>query len=84
MTVEDNGTGIAADRLAWLGHEANLASEGSGTALCNIRERLEGIYRHTASFTMQSAEGEGTAIHIVLPLQYQEGGKVHADSVYRG
>ncbi|WPP41253.1 sensor histidine kinase [Paenibacillus hunanensis] len=84
VIVADNGAGIPADRLALLGHEANLASEGSGTALCNIRERLEGIYRHSASFMIQSAEGEGTAIHIRLPLQYQEGSKVHADSVYRG
>jgi two-component system, LytTR family, sensor histidine kinase LytS len=68
IAVEDNGKGIANEKLETLGRETVQSKEGTGTSLYNIRERLEGIYGSKASFSVESKEGEGTKVQITIPL----------------
>ncbi|WP_410514379.1 sensor histidine kinase [Paenibacillus sp. BR2-3] len=82
LVVEDNGKGIARETLDALGKETVASSEGTGTALYNIRERLQGIYRHAAHFAVESIEGKGTTLYIILPLQRKEASDDHTESIY--
>ncbi|MBP1995085.1 sensor histidine kinase [Paenibacillus eucommiae] len=68
VTVEDNGKGITEDKLGSLGKQTVDSIEGTGTALYNIQERLEGIYRDQASFRIESEPGKGTKVQIIVPL----------------
>lgn len=68
IAVEDNGKGISNEDLESLGKHTVKSKEGTGTALYNIRERLEGIYGDKAGFHIKSEQGEGTNIQIIIPL----------------
>jgi LytS/YehU family sensor histidine kinase len=70
ITVEDNGVGIAADRLANLLDDAvSIESEqGSGIGLRNIRGRLQKIYGNCAGLQIESRENKGTLVRIYLPF----------------
>ena len=70
ITVEDNGVGIAADRLANLLDDAvSIESEqGSGIGLRNIRGRLQKIYGNSAGMQIESRENKGTLVRIYLPF----------------
>lgn len=68
IEVKDNGNGISSENLESLGKQTVQSKEGTGTALYNIRERLEGIYGDKADFRIKSKQGEGTTIQIIVPL----------------
>lgn len=69
IEVSDNGKGIPEEKLGVLGVKAVPSKHGTGTALANIKKRLEGIYSNAAGFKVDSKEGRGTTISIVLPLE---------------
>lgn len=83
IQVTDNGKGIPEEKLDRLGKETVSSKHGTGTALVNIRSRLEGMYTQ-ASFTITSEENRGTAILIRLPLERKGGPAYYDESVYSG
>lgn len=68
VLVEDDGKGITKDETESLGKQAVKSKEGTGTALVNIRERLEGIYNMKAGIQIHSEEGIGTKVLVTIPL----------------
>ncbi|WP_090239074.1 sensor histidine kinase [Fictibacillus solisalsi] len=68
LTTEDNGKGIPADLIQSLGKESVRSEEGTGTALWNIRKRIQEIYGMEGSFMIQSEQDSGTKVTMTLPL----------------
>ncbi len=73
ITVQDDGVGMTPERLKQLWEELEdvKANEESGShyALRNINARLVSLYGPGAGLSYESAEGEGTAITIRLPVR---------------
>ena len=59
IEIEDNGIGIAADRLAEV--------YGGGIGISNVHERLRLLYGDQFQMDIRSQEGQGTQIHIEIP-----------------
>jgi len=59
IEIEDNGIGIAADRLAEV--------YGGGIGISNVHERLRLLYGDQFQMDIRSQEGHGTQIHIEIP-----------------
>lgn len=72
LLTEDNGKGISAEPLGTLGNQTVDSSAGTGTALWNIKKRIEEIYGQTASFQIESNLNKGTKVSITLPLTQQQ------------
>jgi two-component system LytT family sensor kinase/two-component system sensor histidine kinase LytS len=71
LTVTDNGIGVPPGRLTDLGERiVNSTKDGSGSALFNIKERLTALFSQDATFRMESKQGEGTKVSIILPITY--------------
>lgn len=76
LTVEDNGDGIPADRLAEL--ERKLRSSDpepasgarSGIGLCNVHRRIQINYGPEYGLCISSVEGEGTAVELWLKRRF--------------
>lgn len=68
IIVEDNGQGISPERLGALGKQTVNSTEGTGTALYNIRERLKRIYGNSASLQIKSENVKGTQVHVTIPI----------------
>ena len=64
ITVADDGAGIPADRLPHV-LEAGSA-KGLGIALKNVDDRLRGHFGPGSGVVVESVEGEGTAVSLVL------------------
>lgn len=74
-SVEDNGCGIEAEKLEQLKGELQN-SEGQsqkGIGMANIYQRLRLFYGEGASFSIESVQGQGTKVVIVIPDQVEEG-----------
>lgn len=69
VSVRDNGKGISADHLVFLGYELVQSEKGTGTALYNINQRLRGLFGSQTRLHIESREGEGTKITFALPIQ---------------
>ncbi|RFU67352.1 sensor histidine kinase [Peribacillus saganii] len=82
LTVEDNGRGVSGSELDLLGKQAVASKHGTGTALVNIRERLDGIYNMKAGFHIESEENKGTKISISIPLSRIGAEEHYAESIY--
>ncbi|MCQ6281506.1 sensor histidine kinase [Bacillus sp. EB600] len=67
LLTEDNGQGISPERLQTLGKQTVESAEGTGTALWNIRTRIEEIYGPEALFQIESNAERGTKVCIKLP-----------------
>ncbi len=83
IVVEDNGKGMAGEKLVELGKRAVNSSKGTGTALYNISERLEGIYKGQASLAIESEMGHGTQVKISIPLNEKGAYVKDVESIYR-
>jgi two-component system LytT family sensor kinase len=59
IEVEDNGIGIAPERLREIG--------GEGIGISNVHERLRVLYGQDFRFDIQSEHGRGTLIRIEIP-----------------
>lgn len=72
VTVEDNGPGIPAERLqtilAGLNDKSGLTHE-KHIGLRNIHQRLQNVYGSPYGLKVESEEGAGTKITILLPLR---------------
>jgi two-component system LytT family sensor kinase len=63
ITVRDNGAGMRPEVLRSL-----TAGQREGSvALGNVRSRLEAAFGAEATFEIESAPGEGTAVHLRMP-----------------
>ncbi|MDQ0218626.1 sensor histidine kinase [Peribacillus cavernae] len=82
ITVKDNGKGISPEKLDSLGKQEVLSKQGSGTALVNIRERLEGIYNTEAHFAIKSMEGSGTEVTVIIPLDRKGAYEEHVEGIF--
>jgi sensor histidine kinase YesM len=72
ITVEDNGKGFAPEDET---DRANKTTTGLG--LANIRKRLELYFYRSDLLSIESKEGQGTKISILIPLK--EGEKIAED-----
>ncbi|MEG1515506.1 MAG: sensor histidine kinase [Clostridia bacterium] len=74
ICVEDNGAGIAPERLDELNKKLSEGApiqktQGSGIALINVNERIRMLYGEYYGLYVYSDEGIGTEVHIWLPVQ---------------
>ena len=77
IVIEDNGKGIASEKLNQLGKKVVPSKKGNGTAIFNIFERLKGLYNRQASMNIESKEEVGTKISITIPIN-REGEVINA------
>lgn len=74
LTVEDNGCGIAPERLAYVLQQN--PSTRSGVGLKNVNQRIKLIYGEEYGITMESELDVGTVARIRLPIpEDMEGGR---------
>lgn len=67
IRVEDNGLGMPTDRLAEVKRKLiDQVSQGSYTGLCAVQRRLLHHFGSTFEMEIESAEGTGTAVTLVL------------------
>ncbi|MFS0784434.1 LytS/YhcK type 5TM receptor domain-containing protein [Bacillus sp. 1P06AnD] len=83
LMTEDDGAGISDEQLAHVGKRTVESHSGTGTALWNIKKRIEEIYGGTVRFDIKSMAGKGTAIKIGLPVKQGEWGEEYVESFYR-
>ncbi len=70
MSVADNGAGMDAERLKRALH-GGYSSKANGTGLgLSICRHLAGT--HGSTFSVESAPGKGTTVHLVFPAAAQE------------
>ncbi|HIW31902.1 MAG TPA: histidine kinase, partial [Candidatus Paenibacillus intestinavium] len=67
IKVEDNGKGIAPERLAVLGTMQLDSETGTGVGLFNINRRLRMTFGEQAALSITSKENEGTVISFQIP-----------------
>lgn len=84
LLTEDDGKGISPELLGALGNQTVDSAGGTGTALWNIKKRIEAIYGQNASFKIESKLESGTKVSIKLPLTGQNWGEDVVKGVYRG
>jgi two-component system sensor histidine kinase LytS len=82
LITEDNGEGISPDLLAILGKQTVHSMEGTGTALLNIRKRIEEIYGGEAAFHIESERNAGTKVIIMVPGNHSKWGDPHVEGIY--
>ncbi|WP_409341933.1 sensor histidine kinase [Paenibacillus sp. MBLB4367] len=68
FTVEDNGAGIAEEKLKSL-----LDSPSGGYGLKNVNERIQLMFGSAFGIAIKSAPGQGTAMNISVPLPAEPG-----------
>ncbi|WP_299087239.1 sensor histidine kinase [uncultured Metabacillus sp.] len=71
LIAEDNGKGIPQHLLESIGRGTVQSDEGTGTALWNIKNRIEELYGKEGSFQINSIENHGTKVSITLPLSWE-------------
>lgn len=64
ITVADDGVGIAEERLGSILEPQT--SKGLGIAMSNVRDRLSGYFGQRSQFSIESTEGVGTTITLVI------------------
>ena len=69
FTVEDNGDGIPAEEMDDIWGHGTSGRQSSGMGLAFVRTAVEKMHGHIA---MESTEGRGTAISLILPEEGEE------------
>lgn len=72
IAVSDNGNGIDPQFLETIGQEPIVETKGSGTALYNLNQRLQGLYGIRSKLQINTSEN-GTTFKTIIPLTFQEG-----------
>lgn len=69
IDIEDNGVGMSKEQLKHI-HDSDKGPENAflSVGVANVYERLKLNYGKNALFTVNSCEGEGTAIHLEYPM----------------
>lgn len=76
LITEDNGMGIPQNLTGLIGKETVHSDEGTGTALWNIKKRIEELYGQEGSFTISSGQDCGTKVSMILPLTWEPMGEL--------
>jgi two-component system sensor histidine kinase LytS len=76
LITEDNGKGIPPHLLRLIGKETVQSDEGTGTALWNIKKRIEELYGQEGSFEIICTQDFGTKVFITLPLSCEPLGEL--------
>jgi len=84
ITTIDNGIGMTEDQRKNLGAQTVQSKEGTGTALWNIKKRIDEIYGQVAGFNIESEPSVGTKITISLPVHNQRWGEEYANGLHSG
>ncbi|WP_028393851.1 sensor histidine kinase [Bacillus cihuensis] len=82
IVVADNGNGIPAEKIKLLGKQIMQSKKGTGTAIFNISQRLNGIYNGQASLAINSEVNVGTTITISIPLDSKGVFDQNVESLY--
>lgn len=70
--IEDNGAGIEKSTLTDIQNNNQLPENSdTGYAIHNVRERLSLYYNDNYKLTINSEEGKGTKVEIVIPAQHE-------------
>lgn len=77
LTVEDNGLGMDAERLAYIRAEIakgvdNAIASSAHIGLVNVNSRIRLKYAGRFGITVDSAPGAGTRVTIRMPAQWEE------------
>ncbi|GBG95297.1 two-component system sensor histidine kinase LytS [Ligilactobacillus salitolerans] len=72
VSVKDNGNGISPEVLETVGQQPVKETKGSGTALYNLNQRLQGLYGSKSQLQVITGK-QGTEFKTILPLKYKEG-----------
>ena len=64
IEVEDDGVGMAAVQ------PDSISIRGTGIGMANVSERLEVLYGDTARMTIDSPEGKGTLVRLLIPVRH--------------
>lgn len=72
IIVEDNGCGMEADKVAYYNERARQSASGGRIGLTNVFERIALYYGTEGSWHINSVEGMGTTVEILLPLIKKE------------
>lgn len=83
LTTEDNGKGVSPELLSSLGNTTIKSSKGTGTALWNIKKRIEEIFGQEGAFIIESEPEAGTKVTITLPLVQTKESEEYAKGFYR-
>ncbi|RCW40893.1 sensor histidine kinase [Paenibacillus prosopidis] len=86
IRIEDNGPGIALDKLLAIQNQitngSELRSEGEesrGIGIYNVSERIKSFFRGTSRLNLESRQGEGTCVTIII-----DKGEAKNESIDRG
>ena len=71
ISVEDDGVGISSDRLS--GIVEGGSKTGMGIALKNVQARLKGFFGSLSKLSIESEEGVGTKVILVLDGAWDDG-----------
>lgn len=66
LEVEDDGVGLTEARLGELRRELHEGTAGKSYGLINVNNRIRLLYGEDAGITIQSREGKGTCVTIIL------------------
>ncbi len=66
LEVEDDGVGIKRERLGELKRELREGAAGKSYGLINVNNRICLLYGEGSGVTVESEEGKGTCVRIVL------------------
>ncbi len=69
LITEDDGKGMSEDTLYMIGQKTIASSNGTGTALWNIQERIKKIYGEKGIFSIESEWNRGTKVIIKIPFK---------------
>jgi two-component system sensor histidine kinase LytS len=76
LVTEDDGKGIPQHLLGLIGNDTVQSDKGTGTALWNIKKRIEELYGQEGSFEIVSDLNYGTKVYITLPLSWERLGEL--------
>lgn len=67
ITVADNGRGMSAEKVSCCLTDDNTCVDNRGIGLCNVHQRLVGLFGRHAGLRIESGPGRGTRVTAVIP-----------------
>ena len=82
FVVEDNGCGIEPAKLVWMRDNLDSRPTGQkGIGVANIYQRLKLFYGEDVVFRIESKQGKGTRITIIIPDEVEERGRENVQNL---
>lgn len=67
ITIEDNGVGMSKSRLEKIREILTSEEESAHLGIKNVQQRIQSFYGNQYGVTIDSKEGQGTIVTIILP-----------------